>query len=155
MATLDFHLVRKRIRIKSIETRFDTTISFEIRMPRRESLLTVAGEEVRQGYVEFTEENSKFPRPELHFIGAWLDSETKEQVRPSITFYADLPAQLFELIRDLDPAVEIRIRIFTQDVVGSIRYGDDPDGYVKIWDTTSENPVFPVSFELDVSYSSG
>lgn len=153
MPSLTLQLIDKRLKIRADDDGFKKTLSFGIRMPKRERLITLTGEDVKQGYIEFTEESPRFPKPHLHFIPAWKDKETHEMNPASISFYADLTASLFKLVAEQDSTAMLVLHINTQDFVGAIKYGHGPDGYEKVWDTEKENPVQSISFEIDISYS--
>jgi hypothetical protein len=123
-------------------------------MPKREQLLTSTDEDVKQSYIEFTENSPRHPKPQLHFISTWKDSVTDETNPASISFYADLTLDLFKLVVELDSTATLLLHINTEGLVGPIQYGNDPDGYEKIWDLQKENPVQAESFELDINYAS-
>lgn len=69
----------------------------------------------------------------------WSDTQAYE---------ADLSEEIFKQLSRFNHGVEVKLNIRTTEFVGSISYGNDHEGYAKIWDVEKENPVYPDGYEI-------
>ncbi len=152
MPLLTFELIKKTFRARVDDAGVKQILTFIVRFEQRERLLTSAGELIKYGYIEFVLDESRTNSSQLLFTTARKDTEFGDSP-PSISFYALLPPDLFDVVRNADKEAKTILHIQMKDFDGAIRYGYDPDGYEKVWDVDRENPVRPESFEIEISHA--
>jgi len=150
MPKLTFKLINKHLSFNVSEsTLYEfSELRFELMFGARERLESKDGEIVKTGYAEFTRDNPRFNTSQLHFNRSWLDPVTNEEHPPGVSFYADLNRKVFKQLSKFNHRVGVTLTIDTTDFVGPISYGNDDEGYAKIWDVEKENPVVPESYEF-------
>ncbi len=149
MSRITFTLHRKALAVSMLGGAYSQKLSFEARLPKRQSLSTREGKDIKTGYVEFVSEKPRYETEMLHFVDAMQDIDTGRIDPPSICFYAKVTPEIFALIRDSDSSSLVELRIQT-NLTGAIQF-DDPLGEAKIWDISRQNPVPVETFELVLS----
>lgn len=149
MSMITFTLHKKALAISMWNGAYSQKLSFEARLPKRESLSTREGKDIRTGYVEFVFEKPTYETEKIHFVDGYQDKDTGRIDPVSISFYAQVTPEVFALIRDSDSSslVELKIQI---GLMGPIQF-NDPMGDAKVWDTSFQNSVQVESYELVLS----
>ena len=146
MSVITFTLHKKLLTISARDGAFTEKLSFEARLPKRDSLVTHDGKKVKIGYVEFVYEKPSYETEHLHFIDEMKDIDTGRTYPPSISFYAKVTPDIFAICRDSNPHVLLSLRVNTE-MTGPIQF-NDPMGNAKAWDTSRQNPVPVKSYEI-------
>jgi hypothetical protein len=149
MSMLTFTLHKKTLKVSARDSRFTEKLSFEARLPQRDSLSTHEGKQIKTGYIEFVFEKPEYETEKIYFIDALQDIDTESIYPPSISFYAKITPDVFVLIRDSNPNTLLSLRLQTE-MMGPIQF-NDPMGEEKLWDTSLQNPVVVESFEITLS----
>ncbi|MFZ3088456.1 MAG: hypothetical protein WA123_10380 [Methylotenera sp.] len=151
MSILTFTLHKKTLTVSARDGTFTEKLSFEARLPKRDSLSTHEGKQVKTGYVELVFEKPEYETEKIHFIDASEDIDTGSIYPPSVSFYAKVTPDIFALIRDSNPNALLSLRLQTE-MMGPIQF-NDPMGEAKLWDTSRQNPVVVESYEITLSQS--
>jgi hypothetical protein len=149
MSMLTFTLHKKTLAVSAQDGAFIEKLSFEARLPKRDSLSTHEGKQIKTGYVEFVFEKPEYETEKIHFIDALEDIDTGSVYPPSISFYAKVTPEVFALIRDSNPNTLLSLKLQTE-MMGAIQF-NDPIGEAKLWDTSRQNPVVVKSYKITLS----
>ena len=94
-------------------------------------------------------EKPKIETEKIYFVDSMEDMDTGASNPPSISFYAQLTPEIFNVIRDANTNAAIELRLQT-GMMSAIQFNDSM-GKAKLWDTSAEKCVSVESYQIILS----